>query len=101
MVRIEDIIFWILILSVIGVVIWLSFGSPDFESSLLALMIFVANSGILLWKFLFNLDKKTAVGFEKVRNHIGDIKRDVGDINSRFGRIEEALNKINKKLKIR
>lgn len=74
MVRIEDILFWILILAVIGLAIWLAFGSPNFENSLLAIIIFVASSEILLWRFLFSLDKKTALGFEKVRNKLDNIE---------------------------
>lgn len=85
----ENILFWFLILSVIGVVLWLAFGSPEFNTSILMAVIFVAGSEILLWKTLFGFDKRTAVGFEKVRggfklmnNKLINIERDVSEIKS-------------------
>jgi len=94
MIRAESIVFWILILTVIGVVIWLAFGSPDFERSLLMIMIFVAGSEILLWKFLFKIDKKTAIGFEKIKGDFKIIKKDVSEI-------KDNIIQINKKLKVK
>ena len=100
MVRAEDIVFWILILTIIGVVIWLAFGSPDFEKSLLMIMIFVASSEILLWKFLFKMDKKTSVGFEKVRSDFKITNNKLENIEDNMKNINNNLIKINRKLKI-
>ena len=98
MVRVEDIVFWILITSIIGISIWLAFGSPLFESSLIAIMIFVATSEILLWKTLFSFDiknadrihtieNKTSLGFEKVRS-------DIRDVNTKLSNIEKDISEI-------
>ncbi|MBU1136024.1 MAG: hypothetical protein ABIG37_00025 [Nanoarchaeota archaeon] len=87
MVKAEDVVFWILILAVIGIVIWLAFGSPGFETSLFMIALFVATSEILLWRNLFAIDKQTAVGFEKIR--------------SKLVKIESSLKRIETKLKIK
>lgn len=89
--RIEDIIFWILVLTVIAVAIWLAFGSPDFQSSLLMIIIFVAGSEILLWRALFSLDRKTAVGFERVKSDLDKVDNKLGNIESLIKRIETRL----------
>jgi len=93
--KIESIIFWILILTIIGISVWLAFGSPVFETSLIAVMIFVACSEILLWKFLFSFDKRTAVGFEKVRS---DLKVMDNKFENRLRNIENNLGEIKDKL---
>lgn len=94
MVRVEDILFWILILVALGIAIWLAFGSPEFENSFLAVIIFVATSEILLWRFLFAIDKRSAVGFEKVKNRLENVE-------NRLINIDSSIIKINKKLKIK
>lgn len=102
MVKAESVAFWVLILSVIGILIWLAFGSPEFERSLIAIGIFVASSEIFLWKALFGfdnknferfskLDKKTSVGFERVRS---DFKL----VNDRLGNIEKSVVEIRDSL---
>ena len=89
--KIEDIIFWILVLTVIAVAIWLAFGSPDFQSNLLMIIIFVAGSEILLWRALFSLDRKTAVGFERVKSDLDKVDNKLGNIESSIKRIETGL----------
>jgi len=79
-IKLSDILFWVLILSAVGVAVWLLVGSPTTEQGLLMITFFIATSEILLWKSLFKIDKKTAVGFEKVK--------------SRFDRIDYQLNEI-------
>jgi len=79
-IKLENIAFWILILAAVGVAIWLLIGSPTIEQGLLMITIFIATSEILLWKALFRIDKKSAVGFEKVK--------------SRFDKIDYQLNEI-------
>ena len=64
MIKIENILFWILIFVIVGVIIWMLFGSLSLESSLIAIIIFVSASEILLWKSLFAIDKRSAFGFE-------------------------------------
>lgn len=98
MVKAEDIVFWILILTVIAVAIWLAFGSPDFEGSLLMIIIFVAGSEILLWRALFSVDKRASVGFEKVNSDIGEIKNNVSWIKDKLMSIESSTKKIEARL---
>ena len=84
MVKIEDIIFWLLIIGIIAVAIWMLHGSPTETNALISLAIFVAGSEILLWKALFSMDKRTAIGFERTKN----------DINNKFMKINSQLNEI-------
>jgi len=87
--KIEDIIFWLLIIAVIGVIIWMLSGSPPLENSLLMISIFIATSELLLWKALFKIDKKTALGFEKIKK----------SMNNNYSQIKNHLNKIEDSLK--
>jgi hypothetical protein len=96
MVKIEEVVFWILMISVIGVVIWMLSGSPPLENGLLMIMIFISSSMILLWKYIFGLkneilkvDNKTSMGFVKV-NH---------DLELMENRIINKLNNIENKIK--
>lgn len=99
-VKIEDIVFWIIITTIIAVVIWMLSGSPPIENSLPSLIIFVIASEILLWKALFSLDKKTEIGFMKVKgdlrvikSDIEYIKRDINNINNKLNNIENLIKK--------
>ena len=83
-VRTEDIVFWIIIFLMIALAIWLLSGSPTDTSAIVALAVFVASSELLIWRNLFNMDKKTATGFENLR----------GDINCRFLNLTAELNEI-------
>ena len=89
MIKLRDILFWILILAAVGVAVWLVLGSPTIETGLLMIVIFIAGSEILLWKALFKVDKRTAVGFEKVR----------GDINKRHLELKSDLKEIKNLIK--
>lgn len=66
MVRIEDIVFWILIILIIATALWLLHGSPAESSALITLALFVATSEVLLWKALFKIDRKTSIEFVKL-----------------------------------
>ena len=70
----------ILILAAIGVAIWLLVGSPTTEQGLLMITIFIATSEILLWRTLFSIDKKTAIGFEKVKSGFDKIDYQLNEI---------------------
>ena len=69
-IKFEDIIFWLLIAGIIAIALWLLHGSPTEVNAIIAVAIFVATSEILLWKTFFNIDKRTSVSFEKVKNTI-------------------------------
>ncbi|MBS3075101.1 hypothetical protein J4429_01440 [Candidatus Pacearchaeota archaeon] len=99
-ITIEDIVFWIFILIIIGTALWLLHGSPPEMDAIIAIGIAVAGSELLIWKTIFNnhkktslklseMDKKTALSFLKIKN----------EMNNRFDKIEEKLNLINNKLK--
>ncbi|MFH1592963.1 MAG: hypothetical protein ABIB47_06370 [Candidatus Woesearchaeota archaeon] len=81
-IKLIDIIFWALILSAVGVAIWLLVGSPTIEQGLLMITISIAASEILIWKALFRVDKKTAIGFEKVRSQLSNIQRDIKEVKT-------------------
>jgi hypothetical protein len=82
MANIRDILFWILILAAIAVAIWLFLGSPTIETGLLMIVIFIAGSEILLWKNLFNIDKRTAIGFELVKSGFEKVNNKLEDIEN-------------------
>ena len=73
-VKIEDIVFLIIILLIIGTALWLLSGSPPTNEALISIALFVAASELLIWRKLFSVDKKTAIGFEKVRSELKEIK---------------------------
>jgi len=88
-IRLEDIVFWILIASIIGVAIWLLSGSPTDTSAIVSISVFVAASEVLIWKYLFNIDKRTAVGFEKIKS----------DMNSKLSQVNTELKEIKTLIK--
>ena len=85
-----DVLFWILILGAVGMAIWLAVGSPAIENGLLIITIFIASSEILLWKALFQIDKKTAIGFTKIKH---DMEKGFLGVNNRFDKIEDMIKK--------
>ncbi|MAG07526.1 hypothetical protein CMI46_01805 [Candidatus Pacearchaeota archaeon] len=94
----ENILFWILILIVLGITLWLAFGSPIFETSLLTILIFVACSEIIIWRFLFASDKRAAISFENVRSDFNLVKNELRHINNRTGSMEKDLKEIKDSL---
>jgi len=95
-IRLEDIIFWLLIIGIIAVALWLLHGSPPETNALITIAIFVATSELLLWKALFSIDKKTAIGFEKMKN---DLKNFRSDIGNKLSNINNNLNEIKISIK--
>jgi len=73
-IKIEDIVFWVIIFLIIATALWLLFGSPPETDALISIALFVAASELLIWRKLFDIDKKTAVGFEKVKSELKNIK---------------------------
>ena len=90
-IRIEDIVFWILIIAIIATALWLLSGSPPESDALISLTISIAVSELLLWKALFKIDKRTLVGFIKVGN----------DLNIKYSEIKNELNEIKYLIKKR
>lgn len=102
--RLESIVFWILTIFAIGVAIWLAFGSPDFNNSMIMIVIFVASSGILLWRTLFvfdnknslklsEIDKKTSLGFERVKSDFKDVNNKLGNLNKEVREVKNLVSK--------
>ncbi len=99
-IKIEDIVFWIFILMIIGTALWLLHGSPPEMNAIISIGIAVAGSELLTWRTIFNkdkktllklseMDKKTALSFMKIKN----------EMNNRFDKIEDKLNIIINKSK--
>lgn len=99
-IKLEDIVFWFLILSIIALAIWMLSGSPTEMNAIIALAIFVAGSQIVVWKTIFKaesknsinlerMDKKTAISFERMKNHM----------NNKFLEVNNQLNEIKSLIK--
>jgi len=88
--KIEDIIFWLIMILVVGVAVWKMVGSPTDTATLIAIALFIAGSEILIWKALFNMDKKTAIGFEKIKNNMNN---KFLDINNKLDNIHLLIKK--------
>ncbi len=91
-IKIEDIIFWIIILIIIAIAAWLLSGSPPEVNALISIALFVAASEMLLWKVLFLAEKKTEIGFIKV-------KKDLKIMKYELNTIKESLNLLKKSIK--
>ena len=82
--KISDIVFWLIIAGIIGIALWLLSGSPTEIGAIIGIATFVGASEILLWKALFQVDKRTAVGFIKMKSDLEnkheDIKRELLEI---------------------
>jgi hypothetical protein len=76
-IKIESIILWIVILMIIGVGIYLLIitNSPIEIDALIPLTLFVAASELLIWKYLFKIDKNTSVAFAKLKEKLNNIEK--------------------------
>ena len=103
-IKLEDIVFWILIFAIIGVALWLLNGSPTEISAIISIAIFVAGSEVMIWKALFKnnernavkfekLDKKTSISFEKVKSRFDKIDLKLESINSQLNKVEKLIKK--------
>ncbi|MDO8622796.1 MAG: hypothetical protein Q7R52_00980 [archaeon] len=88
--KIENIAFWIIICLIVGVAIWKMVGSPTDTTALIAIALFVAGSEIVIWKTLFKIDKKTEIGFIKIKNDINNLKE---DINKKHQELKQLIKK--------
>ncbi len=95
-ITIEDIIFWIFILIIIGTALWLLHGSPPESSAIITVALAFAGSELLIWKKIFLIEKRTTIGFMKMKH---EFDKNNLMINNRFDKIEDKLNIINNKLK--
>ena len=99
MIKIQDIIFWIIIALIVGLAIWLMLGSPTIETGLISLALFIAASEILLWKAIFKIDKNASMGFLKVKNELEKINYKLEyEIKSMKKGINEIKNIVKKNI---
>lgn len=96
-IRIEDIIFWIIVAIIVAIVIWILSGSPPIENSLPSLTSFIIASEVLLWRTLYKIDKKTSNGFIKMKNNLNNLEKDIknsfNEVNKRLINIENLIKK--------
>jgi len=78
--KIEDIVFWILILATVAVILWLLKGSPTLENAVITIGLFIISSELMLWKKYFEIDKNTAVSFMRLKNDISNISKKLDGI---------------------
>lgn len=69
-----DVVFWIIIAALIAVALWYLKGSPTLVGALISIALFTATSEILLWKKIYELDKKSAIRYVKTKNDLDKIK---------------------------
>lgn len=78
-IKIEDVIFWLIILFIIGIAIWMLHGSPMDSSAIIALALAFASSELMIWKKIFSIeknfncaeskiDKNITISFMKIKN---------------------------------
>ncbi|MBL7148097.1 MAG: hypothetical protein ISS82_04695 [Nanoarchaeota archaeon] len=87
----EDIAFLILVLAAVFVLLWLLVGSPTLESSVITVGLFIISSEFMLWKKYFDVDKKSAIGFVKVKSDFDEVKNRLGGIDNKLNNIEKLL----------
>src|SRR3989344_7405741 len=93
-IKIEDIVFWLLILGVIALAIWKLFGSPTDLATIITIASLIAGSEITIWKKIYCTEKKAEVGFIKVRGDLNLIKNDIGYIKKDLNNINNKLNNL-------
>jgi|SRR3989344_9596943 len=94
-IKIEDIIFWIVIIAVIGLLVWKLFGSPTDLATITTVASLLAMGELSLLKRIYNLEKRVAVGFTKVKSEINlirnDIKHHSSYMDERFDNLEKLI----------
>jgi hypothetical protein len=93
---IEDVVFFIIIFLIIGIALWLLHGSPTEVGAIIGVATFTAASELMIWRYVFKLDKNTALGFMRAKY---DIEKMNLQMNNRFDIIESKLNEITNKSK--
>ena len=93
----EDIIFLIAIAIIVGIAIWKLIGSPTDTAALISITLFVAISELALWKKIYGVEKKTEVGFMKVRGKLNllrnDLNHHLNNISKRLDNLEDLIKR--------
>lgn len=99
MVKFDDILFWILILMIIAVALWLLSGSPTEMGAIIAVALFVATSEILIWKYLFYIDKNNKINLSKIdKNTAISFIKLKNNMDNKFLMVNNKLDKIQDRL---
>ena len=93
-IKIEDVLFWMIIILIIVVAIWKLIGSPTDTATLISIALFIASSEILLWKAIFSIEKKTLLGFVKIKN---DLDKQQMNLNFKLDKLNEVTKEILRK----
>ena len=100
MVRItfEDIIFWIIIISIIAIALWLLSGSPTEIGAIIAVSTFTAASELLIWKKIFSISNISNLKLSKMdKNVIISFMKLKHEMEKEFLKINTKLDKLIKK----
>ncbi len=110
--KIEDILFWIMVVATIGVILWKLNGSPTDMATMIAIGTFILASEVVVWKKIFSIetnfnsrllkiDKNTSLGFIKVKHDTDKMRIEINNrfdgIDNRFNTIENKLDKLGKR----
>ena len=95
-IKIEDIVFWVALAIIVGIAIWKLVGSPTDTAALISIALFVAMSELALWKKLYGIEKRTEVGFMKVRSELNLLRN---DLNHHLNNINKRLNDLKNLIK--
>lgn len=99
-IKIEDILFWIFILIIIGTALWLLHGSPPESSAIITVAIGVAASELLIWKKIFSIEKCFDLSISKLDKNVSlSFMKIKSDIDKNNIIINNKLDNINDKLK--
>lgn len=93
--KFDDILFFILIALIVGTALWLLHGSPLEADALIAISIAIAASELLIWRAIFKMDKKTSIGFMKIKNDFNALNN---KLDNKFSNIEKSLNNFSDRL---
>lgn len=86
-IKIEDIVFFAILSAVLAIAFWLLHGSPALENALVSFVVLIIMAEFMIWKKYFEVDKKSAVTFTKLRSS-------VESINSRLKNLEQGQEEL-------
>jgi len=89
-VKIEYVVFWLLIAMIVAIVIWKLFGSPTDMATFISILTLITASEIVIWKTLFKIENKATIGFMKIKNRIDSLEH---NINDKFNNIENLMRR--------
>jgi hypothetical protein len=99
-IKIEDIIFWIFILIIIGTALWLLHGSPPEMNAIITVALGVAGSELLIWKKIFSIEKDSNFAILKIDKNISlSFMKIKNEIEKNNILINNKLDNLNNKIK--